>query len=97
MSTTEYIPSPQVREWAKAHGWDADHYTEAFNDYLLNRTRKPYKSLDAAFRNCVRSDWFRVRVQKDYVPPRTITERPKYETKTIHGKLEWVNGEWRKA
>lgn len=88
----EYIPDAKVREWCKAHGWDADHYSDAFNDYLLNRTRKPYRNTDAAFRNCVRSDWFRIRAQKDYRPP--VFEKPK--ERPVNGMVwstdrkEWV-------
>lgn len=59
----EYTPSPQVIAWAKANGYNAEAHVEMFNDYLLNRTKKPYKNLDAAFRQCVRSDWGHIRFQ----------------------------------
>ena len=57
----EYAISEQMRAWGTAHGYNVDEYVEAFNDYLSNRSRKPYKDNDAAFRNCVRSDWFNLR------------------------------------
>jgi hypothetical protein len=56
-----YEPSEQVIAWGKAHGFNVHAHCEYFNDYLANRTRKPYKDLDAAFRQCVRSDWGRIR------------------------------------
>ena len=52
----EYIISEQMRAWGRAHGWNVDEYVDWFTDYLANRAKK-YKDNDAAFRNCVRSDW----------------------------------------
>lgn len=58
---SDYTPSPQVIAWAKAHGYNAEAHVEFFNDYLANKTGKPYRCMDSAFRNCVRSDWGRIR------------------------------------
>lgn len=58
-----YEPSEQVIEWGKANGYNIHAHVETFNDYLANRTRKPYKDLDSAFRNCVRADWCGIRRQ----------------------------------
>lgn len=60
---TEYIPSPKVMAWASAHGYDAELHLDHFNDYLANRTGKPYRDLDAAYRSCVRADWGGLRRQ----------------------------------
>lgn len=54
---TEYAISEKVRAWATANGYNADLHLDHFNDYLANRTGKPYRDLDAAFRSCVRADW----------------------------------------
>ena len=63
MCPTDYSPSPQVIAWAKAHGYNAEAHIEFFQDYLINRTKKPYKDLDAAFRQCMRGDWGNIRAQ----------------------------------
>jgi hypothetical protein len=59
----EYTPSPQVRAWGTANGYNVDAHVDTFNDYLQNRSKKPYKNLDAAFRSCVRADWENIRFQ----------------------------------
>ena len=53
----EYTISDKVRAWATANGYNADLHLDHFNDYLANRSGKPYRDLDAAFRSCVRADW----------------------------------------
>lgn len=53
----EYIITEQMREWGKANGYNVDLHHEFFMDYIANKTGKPYKDLDAAFRNCCRADW----------------------------------------
>ena len=58
----EYILTDKMRSWAAANGYDAEVHISFFNDYLANRA-KGYKDLDAAFRNCVRCDWGRLRQQ----------------------------------
>jgi len=58
----EYHLTDKMRSWAAASGYDAEIYIEFFNDYLANRGKR-YKDLDAAFRNCVRCDWGRLRQQ----------------------------------
>ena len=61
---TEYIPDAKMIAWAKAEGFDAELHVSFFNDYLANK-KGNYKCLDAAFRNCVRSDWGRIRFQSE--------------------------------
>jgi hypothetical protein len=58
-----YEPSPEVRHWAAKAGYGQylDAHLAYFRDYLTNRGGKPYKDLDAAFRNCIRGDWGKVR------------------------------------
>lgn len=70
---TEYIPSPQVRAWALAHGYDAELHIDYFNDFLANRTGKPYRNLDAAYRNCVRGDWGGLRRQAEMAKRTNVT------------------------
>jgi hypothetical protein len=65
----EYIVTDQMREWGKANGYNVDLHVEYFNDYLANRTGKPYRSLDAAFRTCVRADWGDLRKAQRYMQP----------------------------
>ena len=60
-----YEPDAKMRAWCQAHGWDADLHCEYFVDYLANKSGKPYRDIDAAFRNCVRSDWGRIRFQAE--------------------------------
>lgn len=62
---SEYILTDKMRSWAQANGFDAEVYIEFFNDYLANRPKR-YKDLDAAFRNCVRCDWGRLRQQATF-------------------------------
>lgn len=65
---TEYAISEKVRAWATANGYNADLHLDHFNDYLANRTGKPYRDLDAAFRSCVRADWGGLRkAQRQFV------------------------------
>lgn len=61
----EYIPSDKVTAWAVANGYGdyIEAHAEYFTDYLANKPGKPYKDLDAAFRNCVRGDWGNIRRQ----------------------------------
>ena len=63
--TAENFPlTPEMREWAKREGLlhpSLDAHHAYFIDYVNNKSGKPYKDLQAAFRNCVRSDWGRIR------------------------------------
>jgi hypothetical protein len=91
----EYTISDKVRAWGKAESLDVEMHLDAFNDYLANRTKKPYKNLDAAFRNCVRSDWFGLRkqseIKKKYNPePQKRSEVEKFAT----GNMAWREGGW---
>ena len=94
-SALEFQISPQVRAWGAANGYDVEMHYEAFVDYLANRTKKPYKNLDAAFRNCVRSDWFGLRkqaeIKKKYNPTPAVQRNI---LKTPNGPMEWVGGGW---
>lgn len=56
-----YELSEQMRAWAKANNFDPDIHIEYFQDYIANKPGKPYKDLDAAFRNCIRADWAQLR------------------------------------
>jgi len=62
---TDFTPSPKVRAWASANGFAPylEAHAEYFADYLANKTGKPYKDIDAAFRNCIRGDWGGIRRQ----------------------------------
>lgn len=60
---SEYIISDKMRAWGNANGFNVDLHVEFWNDYLANRKGKPYKDLDAAFRNCVRCDYGGLRRQ----------------------------------
>lgn len=97
----EYIVTDQMRAWATAHGFNADEHVDYFNDYLANKTGKPYKDLDAAFRQCVRSDWGRIRAQKR-VNPMVIAKQEFRAERTVQGKAVWVpatstsDGYWKK-
>ena len=53
----EYIISDKVRMWAKANNYDPELHLDYWNDYLANRAGKPYRDPDAAYRNCIRSDY----------------------------------------
>ena len=47
-------------DWGEKNGFSKSKIKfnyEYFIDYIKNRSKKPYKDLRAAFRNCVRSDW----------------------------------------
>jgi hypothetical protein len=61
----EYILTDKMRSWAKANGFDPELHLDHFNDYLENKKGK-YKSLDAAYRSCVRADWGGLRRQATY-------------------------------
>lgn len=78
----EYIITEQMREWGKANGYNVDLHHEFFMDYIANKTGKPYKDLDAAFRNCCRADWGGLRkAQTRWQPPAhisTVTHRDTY-------------------
>lgn len=100
----EYIVTDQMRAWATANGFNADEHVDYFNDYLANKTGKPYKDLDAAFRQCVRSDWGRIRAQKR-VNPLVNTKAPEVTRttgRTVNGAV-WVaatdteEGYWKRA
>jgi len=65
---TDFTLSPQLIAWGQAHGYpqsELEAHAEWFADYLPNRTKK-YKDLNAAFRNCVRSDWGKIRLQRKF-------------------------------
>lgn len=75
----EFNLTPQLRAWAEANGYGAliDLHAEWFADYLVNRPGKPYKDLNAAFRNCVRSDWGGIRrMAKPKTAPSFLDARP---------------------
>ena len=63
----EYIPSESIRAWARANGYDPELHIDFFNDYLANKQGKPYRDIDAAFRNCCRCDWGGLRRNKQKV------------------------------
>jgi hypothetical protein len=88
---TEYVITDQMREWGKANGYNVDLHYEYFLDYIANKSGKPYKDLDAAFRNCVRADWGDLRkaqrIQQAYARP----EEFRAERTQVNGKV-WVNG-----
>ena len=70
---SEYVISEKVRAWAKANCYDAELHLDHFNDYLANKTGKPYKDLDAAYRSCIRADWGGLRrAQARWMPPQYI-------------------------
>ena len=67
----EFELTPQLIAWGKAHGYgerELQAHRDYFVDYLANKSGKPYKDLNAAFRNCVRSDWGNIRRQMVKAP-----------------------------
>jgi hypothetical protein len=69
----EYVISEQVRAWGKCHGYDVELHLDLWNDYLANRKGKPYRDPDAAYRNCIRSDYGGLRrAQARWMPPQYI-------------------------
>ena len=65
----EFELTPQLIAWGQAHGHSRqalEAHADWFRDYLANKTGKPYKDLNAAFRNCVRSDWGNIRRQMQF-------------------------------
>jgi hypothetical protein len=64
---SDYSPPQTVIDWVNAQGYGAylNLHVEKFRDTCATQARKAYKpeGLDAAFRNCVRDDWGRVRQQ----------------------------------
>jgi len=65
---TDFTLTPQLIAWGQAHGYpqqELEAQAEWFADYLSNRIKK-YKDLNAAFRNCVRSDWGKIRLQRKF-------------------------------
>jgi hypothetical protein len=62
---SEFALTDQLVAWGVAHGYhrsELELHADWFSDYLTNRTKK-YKDVNAAFRNCVRSDWGSIRRQ----------------------------------
>jgi hypothetical protein len=61
---SQWAPDESLRAWAMAQpGMSAgllDAYVSYFTDYAVSNN-KTYADWDAAFRNCVRSDWGGVR------------------------------------
>ena len=53
----QFTPTPETRAWAESHGYNItfDAHVAYFRDYLAQGRR--YKDHEAAFRNCLRSDW----------------------------------------
>jgi len=77
---TDFTLSPQLIAWGQAHGYpqpELEAQAEWFADYLSNRT-KPYKDLNAAFRNCVRSDWGKIRLQRKFDQKREDWQQSDY-------------------
>lgn len=98
----EFVITEQMREWGKVYGWNVDEYFDYFVDYLANKTGKPYKDVEAAFRNCVRSDWPGVR--KHGRAPWLIPQKAGFRAeRTMAGRAVWVaatdttEGYWKKA
>ena len=96
----DYIVTEQMRAWGKANGFNVDEHVDWFNDYIANKTGKPYKDLDAAFRNCVRSDWGGIRRQRRVNP---LVQTEYRAERTVQGKAVWVpatattEGYWKKS
>ena len=84
----EFQISPQIRAWGKANDYDVELHYELFLDYLANRRQKPYKDLDAAYRQCVRCDWGNLRRNKQLMQPKTYTKPAEY-VHQVKGK-KWV-------
>lgn len=97
--STEFTVTEQMRAWGKAHGFNVDEYADWFCDYLANRTKK-YKDNEAAFRNCVRSDWPGFRKMKPLGNRNSLPTEYRAERQMVNGK-EWVpasattGGYWR--
>ena len=85
----EYLLTDQMKEWARANGFNAEIHLDFFNDYLANKSGKPYRDMNAAFRNCVRCDWGGIRkasqMEKRFAPM-TYTPRDDYIAPPITGE-----------
>lgn len=100
----EFVITEHMREWGRCNGFNVDEHYEYFVDYCANKPGKPYKDMDAAFRNCVRADWGGIRRSKR-VNPMVITKREPEPTRTtgrsVNGAI-WVpatattDGYWRR-
>ena len=88
--------TPELRTWAKDHGWDAfiEAHFNYFVDYLKTRPNNRYKDLEAAFRNCVRGDWGNIRrngVKESH-------QKPWYETTSgVQQAAAKLNMKWEGA
>lgn len=101
----DYEITEQMRAWGKANGFNVDEHHEYFVDYCANKPGKPYKDMDAAFRNCVRADWGGIRRAKRVNPLVTVQKREPEPTRTtgrtVNGAV-WVpatattDGYWRR-
>lgn len=101
----DYEITEQMRAWGRANGYNVDEHYEYFVDYCANKPGKPYKDMDAAFRNCVRADWGGIRRSKR-VNPMVMTQKREPEPARTTGRnvrgLVWVaatdteDGYWRK-
>lgn len=102
----EYIVSDQMREWGKCNGYNVDEHYEYFVDYCANKPGKPYKDMDAAFRNCVRADWGGIRrakrVNPMVMPVKREPEPSRTTGRTVNGAI-WVpatattDGYWKRT
>jgi hypothetical protein len=91
----EFVIDEKMRAWGKANNYNVEAQLDFYNYYISYRPKRPYKCLEAAFRNCVRSDWGNIRKQalKDgsYWP-----KQRQVESKPVNGliwdtqNLEWV-------
>ena len=89
----EFILTDQLIAWGNANGHsenELERQAEWFSDYLSNR-KKPYKDNAAAFRNCVRSDWGKIRLQMKYNQKNGIKEVPRgLEAKPGESTEQWM-------
>ena len=102
---SEYIVTETMREWGRCNGFNVDEHYEYFVDYCANKSGKPYKDMDAAFRNCVRADWGGIRRSKRVNPLVTAYREPEPARptgRTLNGAV-WVpatatsDGYWKRT
>lgn len=71
----DVIVNEQMRSWAKKRGVaHLQERYEHFVDYLANREGKPYRDLQAAFRNACRQDWAKLGFPKFQAEPETCSK-----------------------
>src|SRR5262249_15836936 len=91
--------SRAVREWAQKHGFEPllEAHLEHFKDYCRAKGAL-YDDFDAAFRNCIRNDWGKVRASQATIKAaKLVDERCSYLPDGMNrcdrvGRIAWGEG-----